>query len=77
MPIYEYCCSKCNNKFELLRTLSQSDEDTSCPQCQNVARRIFSRFASFSKDNNGASVPVAGTGSSCSGCSANSCSNCH
>ena len=77
MPIYEYCCPNCNKNFELLRPLSKADENVSCPKCQSVAKKIFSRFASFSRDNNGASVPVAGTGSSCSGCSANSCSNCH
>lgn len=77
MPIYEYCCPKCNHKFELLCSLSQADEDVSCPQCQSTAKRMFSRFASFAKDSSGVSAPVAGTGSSCGGCSANSCNGCH
>lgn len=77
MPIYEYSCSKCNHKFELLRSLNQADEGVLCPKCQGSSKRIFSRFASFSKDSNGASAPVAGTGSSCSSCSASSCSGCH
>ena len=77
MPIYEYCCPKCNHKFELLLSLSQADEDILCPKCQCSTKRIFSRFASFSKDSSGASAPVAGTGNSCSSCSASSCSSCH
>ncbi len=77
MPIYEYCCPNCNHKFELLRSLSQANEHALCPKCQHSTKRIFSRFASFSKDGSGASIPVAGTGSSCSSCSASSCSGCH
>ena len=77
MPIYEYCCPKCKNKFEMLRTISQADENASCPKCQSASKRIFSRFASFAKDSSGASVPVAGTGSSCGGCSSSNCGSCH
>jgi putative FmdB family regulatory protein len=77
MPIYEYYCPKCNSKFEILRSISQSNEMVSCPKCQSSARKIFSRFASFTKDNSGASTPIAGTGKSCGGCSATSCGNCH
>ncbi len=76
MPIYEYICPECDCKFELLRSVSKSNESASCPKCKGSAKRVFSRFASFSKGNGGESTPVAGTGSSCAGCSSASCSSC-
>ena len=33
MPIYEYACSKCGKKVELLRFLSQQDDPVECPHC--------------------------------------------
>ena len=74
MPLYEYVCSQCDCRFELLRPISESSEEASCPRCQNRARRVLSPFASFSKDNSGLSAPVGG--SSCSTCSAASCDSC-
>jgi putative FmdB family regulatory protein len=76
MPIYEYSCSKCDLKFDLLRPMSQANEGASCPRCCNSAERVPSAFASFSKGSDGDVTPVAG-GSSCSGCSASSCASCH
>ena len=76
MPIYEYLCSKCGQKFELLRSFSQMGEKAPCPRCQNPAERKLSTFASFSKNEAGVSTPVAGTGSSCGSCSSTGCSTC-
>jgi putative FmdB family regulatory protein len=76
MPIYEYLCPECACKFELLRSVSGANEDASCPKCRHKAKRVFSRFASFSKGADGESTPIAGS-SSCSGCTSSSCSSCH
>jgi len=76
MPIYEYLCSDCGMKFELLRQLSQANETASCPRCHNPAKRIFSTFASFSKEEGGLTTPIAGSGSSCVSCSAATCDSC-
>ena len=75
MPIYEYVCPHCDGKFELLRRLSQADEEVSCPHCHNRAKRVLSTFASFSKGDDGQSNPLGG--SSCTSCSATSCDPCH
>lgn len=74
MPIYEYVCPECDLKFEKLRPLSQADTSTPCPRCQQPARRVMSRFASFTKGDNGQTAAVGG--SSCAGCSATDCSTC-
>ena len=74
MPIYEYVCSDCGLKFELLRPLSQASDEASCPQCRNNAKRILSTFASFSKDESGLTSSIGG--SSCAACGATSCNTC-
>jgi putative FmdB family regulatory protein len=34
MPLYEYTCAKCKKKFELIRGLSERDEECECPHCR-------------------------------------------
>jgi putative FmdB family regulatory protein len=76
MPIYEYVCPKCKNKFELMRPSAKADEPAACPACGLASKRIFSRFASVTKDSSGATAPVAGTGGGCSSCGSSSCATC-
>jgi putative FmdB family regulatory protein len=33
MPIYEYKCRRCSEKFELYRTIRESDNEVKCPKC--------------------------------------------
>lgn len=75
MPIYEYCCPKCENRFDLLRSISQADETVTCPKCGQTAKRLVSCFASFAKDAGGASTPIGG-GGGCGPCSGSSCGSC-
>ncbi len=75
MPIYEYLCPDCNEKFELLRQQSQANEAAPCPRCHNGAKRVLSTCASFSKSDEGSSTPIGGS-SSCGPCSATSCGTC-
>ena len=75
MPLYEYVCPDCGEKFELMRPISCATEDVSCPDCQKPAKRVISSFAAFSKDESGLITPTAG-GSTCSSCTSGSCSTC-
>jgi putative FmdB family regulatory protein len=34
MPLYEYTCIECKKKFELIRNLSERDEECECPHCR-------------------------------------------
>ena len=55
MPIYEYKCKKCGNKFELLQKMNESNKNITCPECgASQAEKLFSTFSSSSD-----------TGSSC------------
>jgi putative FmdB family regulatory protein len=40
MPIYEYECSKCSHRFELKQAFDDEPR-AECPQCKEIARRIF------------------------------------
>ena len=77
MPIYEYYCPTCRAKFEMFRSISLADAEARCPQCQCVGKKQFSAFASFSKNSEGVSTAVAGTGGGCASCGASSCATCH
>lgn len=41
MPLYEFRCDLCG-EFEAWRTLSELNELMHCPECAEVAARIFS-----------------------------------
>ena len=42
MPIYEYECSQCGNKFEIRCGLNDSNVPVKCPQCGTEnSKRLF------------------------------------
>jgi len=46
VPIYEYECPSCGEKFELRRGMNDDDSDVRCPRCGvGESRRVFSTFA--------------------------------
>ncbi len=63
MPMYEYECQECGDKFELRRGFSDSDEDIKCPKCgiQNV-KRAMSLFASSGGGSGGVCIPAPSGG---------------
>ncbi len=75
MPIYEYRCPHCDHKFDLLRSFSQAEDPPPCPECATEAKRLISRFSSFSKTSNGASSSVGG-GRACGSCTSSGCATC-
>lgn len=73
MPIYEFNCKPCKDKFELLISSSKIP-DARCPKCGSAkVERIFSTF--FSGSSGGASHSSS-HGSNCAGCSSGRCSSC-
>jgi putative FmdB family regulatory protein len=46
MPLYEYLCNKCGNRFEELQGHSETEVKVECPNCEseNVSR-VFSTFS--------------------------------
>jgi len=76
MPIYEYVCKSCQNKFELLRPFSKSQDGAECPRCHKEADRILSTCCSMSMSENGVAKDIGGGGSSCGSCGSHNCSSC-
>ena len=49
MPIYEYQCLMCGERFEAFRGIKDDDREVECPVCgEKKPRRIISRV--FGKD---------------------------
>jgi putative FmdB family regulatory protein len=56
MPIYEYKCPVCGAKFELRRSVGDSDDNVTCPGCgADSPRRLFSPFAAHTSGESCAS----------------------
>lgn len=76
MPVYEYCCEDCENRFELRRSFAESDAPAGCPACHGGhTRRLLSSFYAASSSSDGSTAPVAG-GGGCAGCSGGNCASC-
>jgi putative FmdB family regulatory protein len=74
MPIYEYSCPECGNKFDARRAMKDADAPIVCPACgAENARRGLSLF--YAAGSNGA-LKGAGGSSSCASCTSSSCSSC-
>ncbi len=78
MPLYEYYCSDCKSKFELLVSHQHAD-DVVCTKCHSdQIRRLLSVFALAGKTDGYGSyddVSSSADGGSC-GCGGGSC-GCH
>jgi len=66
MPIYEYQCDKCGEKFEVRQALGEGGSSLKCPKCHAAnPRRLFSSFfshASGSPEPSGVSCPTCSSG---------------
>ena len=68
MPLYEYRCTQCGNRYEKIQTFS-SEPDTVCPKCGGKVERPLTAPALQFKGagwyiNDYASKPAGGSGSS-------------
>ncbi|MDD3654154.1 MAG: zinc ribbon domain-containing protein [Desulfotomaculaceae bacterium] len=70
MPIYEFRCVRCGNRFEKLCQQGDSGENIKCPDCSTTStRRIMSSFCNPGGANNG-------NGLGCASCNSANCSDC-
>jgi len=47
MPMYEYECRSCKERFEVLQKIGESNEELCCPKCSaDNPEKIFSAFCS-------------------------------
>ena len=70
MPLYEFTCSACGDRFEEL--VRNQSEAVSCPHCSSSdVTRNMSAFAIHGRRADGSSVAASNgcTKTSCAGCS--------
>ena len=52
MPVYEYKCSECNTKFEILHRSTSVKDVVQCPACNSInSKKLFSSFSSNVSSN--------------------------
>lgn len=74
MPVYEYVCLDCGERFDALRRMAEADAPIRCSGCEgDRTSRTISVFAAVS---DGRVVSGAGSGGGCAGCGGGSCSTC-
>ncbi len=58
MPIYEYECRRCKERFEVLQKMNEGNSHLRCPKCQaETPQRVLSLFSSGTvKYSNGCST---------------------
>jgi len=61
MPLYEYICKDCGNKFEELRKANEADLPIECPKCKSKnTKKALSLFGTSggSSSTTASSAPV-------------------
>jgi putative FmdB family regulatory protein len=68
VPIYEFRCKGCGNRFEKLCPLGETGAGLKCPECGKQApERVMSAFQTRG---------IAGGTGSCGSCSSKNCGSC-
>ena len=66
MPIYEYECGKCKERFEVIQKIGGEDAGLCCPKCNaDKPTRVLSAFCSG--PSRGAAGPAPSSGHSAPG----------
>jgi len=77
MPVFEYKCSSCNSKFEILHKSSESKGNIICPECNSKEiKKLFSSFCASVKGhshNQGCNPESCGMPSTGCGCAGGNC----
>jgi putative FmdB family regulatory protein len=79
MPVFEYKCSDCNEKFEVLHKSTLEQTNVSCPNCNSSNhKKLFSAFSASVSGNAPSGTDTCSTGScgipsSYNGCASGMC----
>lgn len=72
MPIYEYQCMDCGQKFEQIRSMKDADAPIKCEQCQGLkTKRLLSVCYTHGNEKS-----MGTNSSSCASCRGGTCSSC-
>jgi putative FmdB family regulatory protein len=79
MPIYEYRCESCSEKFEVLTRFAERDTAQACPECESTRTRVLVSsfaFAGGAGSSSLESMDFGGAESTGGGCCGGSCGSC-
>jgi putative FmdB family regulatory protein len=77
MPIYEYRCESCSEKFDVLTRFAERDTTQMCPACESTKTRVMvSSFAFAGAGESSSSLDFGSGESSGGGCCGGSCGSC-
>jgi len=66
MPIYEYQCTQCGDKFEVRQSIGEDSTKLNCPKCNTPnPKRLISQFfspGSSMAEPSGTSYPTCSSG---------------
>ena len=76
MPLYEYSCADCSDKFDVLTSYANRDLKQVCPTCESTKTKVMiSSFAAFGSSESGKEPVSLGGGGGCGpGCCGGACS---
>ena len=76
MPLYEFHCQACQQRFSERRPFSEAAAPAECPHCQSRrTRKLLGSAAVIGLSNatRGENIPLSASGNSACGCGACSC----
>lgn len=79
MPIYEYRCESCSERFEVLTRFAERDKAQVCPACESTKTRVLVSSFAFAGGGAGSSLEsmdFGGAESTGGGCCGGACGSC-
>jgi len=68
VPLYEYLCRGCGERFEVLQRLGASGDEVPCPRCGEARpQRVLSTFAAGGGARQGGGADAAAAAACCRG----------
>jgi putative FmdB family regulatory protein len=65
MPLYEYTCQDCNERFEVLQKIGEGPEGVQCPRCESG--NIEKEFSTFASTSDSGSASFSSSAGACGG----------
>jgi putative FmdB family regulatory protein len=76
MPIYEYRCESCAERFEVLTGFAERDTAQMCPACESTKTRVLVSSFAFASGSGESSLSDFAGESSGGGCCGGACGSC-
>lgn len=76
MPIYEYRCESCAEKFEVLTGFAERDTVQPCPACESTKTRVLVSSFAFAGAGGESPLPDFASEGGGGGCCGGACGSC-